>query len=224
MDQVFYRPIGFSFSVHYFRIHSNFIYIFSALRTNTFTFISLCMDHVLMAKILRFQLRHYTCLIKLTLLQLRHRTSLTKLMFNTRAPLMFTTRAHYIHVTCSKLPLFHSNILFHSPVSVHLQIRPVSQLIYHLLSPHSIISPTCLPSPNTYGTLRLYYFSPTTSRLTQERDQLIKTQCFAAYVPTKLTKIRHLPAPSRIVMRDAIKLAMAYLFIKLAMRKILVTL
>ena len=110
---------------------------------NTFTFISLCMDHVLMAKILRVQLRHYTCLIKLTLLQLRHRTSLTKPMFNTRAPLMLialaplmlTTRAHYIYVTCSKLALFHSNIPFHSLVSVHLQIRPVSQLIYHLLPP-----------------------------------------------------------------------------------------
>ena len=79
---------------------------------NTFTFISLCMDHVLMAKIFRFQLCHYTCLIKLTLLQLRHRTSLTKLMFNTRAPLMLTTCAYYIHVTCSKLPLFHLTFRF----------------------------------------------------------------------------------------------------------------
>ena len=65
-------------------------------------------------------------------------------------------------------------------------------------------------------------------RLTQDCDQLIKTQCFAAYVPIKLTvesnKIRDLPAPSRIVMHDAIKLVIAYLIIKLAMRKILVAL
>ena len=101
-------------------------------------------------------------------------------------------------------------------------------LLYHLLSPHPLISPTHLPSPNTCGTLRLFYFSPTTSRLTQVRDQLIKTQCFAAYVPTKSTvkfnRIRHLPAPSRIAMHDAIKHLMAYLFIKLAMQKTLVAL
>ena len=110
-----------------------------------------------MAKIFRFQLRHHACLIKPTLLQLHHCTSLTALMFITRAPLTiitrdpltfitrdpstsitraplpFTTRAHYIHDSCSKLTLFHSNILFHYTVFIYLHIQPVSQLTY--LSP-----------------------------------------------------------------------------------------
>ena len=147
----------------------------------------------------------------------------------TRASLTLNTRAHYIHDTYSKLSWFHSNILFHSPVFVHLKVWPVSLLTY--LSPvFPLLTRNSDPSPieNTSGTLWLYYFSPTTSRLIQDRDQLIKTRCFAAYVPTKLTvvfnSIRHLPAPSRIVMHETIKLAMAYLFIKLTMRKILVAL
>ena len=130
---------------------------FQRSERNTFTFLSLCIDHIFMAKIFRFQLRHQACLIKHTLLQLHHRTSLTTLMFITpapltistrdpltfitrdphisitRAPLTSTTRAHYIHDTCSKLTLFHSNILFHYPVFIYLHIQPVSQLTY--LSP-----------------------------------------------------------------------------------------
>ena len=96
------------------------------------------MDHVHIANIFHFQLRHHTSLIKLPLLQLHHRTSLTIIMLITpdpltpitRALLTFTTCAQYIHNTFSKLPLFHSNIPLHSPVLVHLQIRPVSQLPY----------------------------------------------------------------------------------------------
>ena len=122
---------------------------FQRSERNTFTFLSLCMDHAFIAKIFCFQLRHHMCLINVTLLQLHHRTSLTTLTFITRgplafitrnpltsitwAPLTFTTRADYIHDTCSKLTLFHSSILFHSPVFIHLQIQPVSQLTY--LSP-----------------------------------------------------------------------------------------
>ena len=122
---------------------------FQRSERNTFTFLSLCMDHAFIAKIFCFQLRRHMCLINVTLLQLHHRTSLTTLTFITRgplafitrnpltsitcAPLTFTTRADYIHDTCSKLTLFHSSILFHSPVFIHLQIQPVSQLTY--LSP-----------------------------------------------------------------------------------------
>ena len=65
---------------------------FQRSERNTFTILSLCMGHVLMGhvlmtKIFCFQLRHHTCLIKLTSLQLHHRTSLTTIMFITRAPL-----------------------------------------------------------------------------------------------------------------------------------------
>ena len=101
-------------------------------------------------------------------------------------------------------------------------------VIYHLLSPYPLISPAHLPSPNTSGTLRLFYFSPTTSRLTQLGNQLIKTQCFAAYVPTKptveLNRIWHPPAPPRIAMQNAIKHVLVYLFTEHVMLKTLVTL
>ena len=141
MNKVFCRFIGFSFSVYNFHIHSNLIYIFSALRKEHFYILFTMHGSCFHGQNLPFQLSHCTCLIKLTLLQLHHRTSLTTLMFITRdpltsitrAPLKFTTRAHYIHDTCSKLTLFHSNIPFHSPVFIHLQIQPVSQLTY--LSP-----------------------------------------------------------------------------------------
>ena len=151
----------------------------------------------------------------------------------TRAPLKFTTRAHYIYDTFSKLSLFQSNIPFHSPVSFHLQIQPVSQHFYLSLPPPppplpSLISSTHLPSPETSRTIRLFYFSSTRSRLTQDRNQLITTQCFAAYVlpnwTVEFNRIRQLPAQLRIVMQNAIMLAMAYLFIKLSIQKILITL
>ena len=112
-----------------------FIFIlFQPSERNIFTILLLCMDHVHIANIFRFQLRHHRSLIKLTLLQLHHRTSLTIIMLTTRDPLTpitrdlltFTARAHYIHDTFSKLPLFHSNILFHSTVLVPLQVQPVS--------------------------------------------------------------------------------------------------
>ena len=140
MDKVFCRFIGFRFSVYHFHIHSELIYIyihiFPAIRTNTSTILSLCMDHLHIANIFRFQLRHHTSLFKLTLLQLHHCKSLTIIMLITHDPLTLitralltsTTRAHYIHETFSKLPLFHANIPFHSSVFVHLQIQPVSQL------------------------------------------------------------------------------------------------
>ena len=104
--------------------------LFQPLERKTFIILSLCIDHVHIANIFHYQLRHHTSLIKLTLLHLQHCTSLTIIMLITRDPvtpitralITFTTRAHYIHDTFSKLPLFHSNILFHSPVLVHLQI------------------------------------------------------------------------------------------------------
>ena len=121
-------------------------------------------------------------------------------------------------VFCSFTGFSFSVYNFHIHMHIHIHIQSVSQLT-HLST-----------NPNTSGTLRFYYFSPTTSNLPQDQDQLIKTPCFAAYVPTKLivefNRIRQLPAPSRIVMHNniKIKLAIAYLFIKLAMRKVLVAL
>ena len=77
---------------------------FQWLERNTFTFLSLCISHVLMEKIFHFQLRHHTCLIKLTSLQLHHRTSLIKLKN--------ITSLQHNYNTCSKLTLHNSNILF----------------------------------------------------------------------------------------------------------------
>ena len=139
---------------------------------------------------------------------------------------------HMLITFMTRVPNCHYSIVIFRFVLQYLFTFKFDQflnlLISNLLSPHPIISLTHLPSLNTSGTLWLFYFSPTMSRLTQDCDQLIKTQCFAAYTSTKLTvesnRIWHLPTPLRIVMHDAIKLAMAYLFIKLAMRKVLVTL
>ena len=107
--------------------------------------------------------------------------------------------------------------------------RPVSQLTY--------LSPTLPPLTHKSDTSPISkYIWNTSNLLLLSNDleinpgprQIDKTQCFAAYIPTKLTvefnRIRHLPAPLRIVMHDAIKLTITYLFIKLAMRKILIAL
>ena len=162
--------LGLAYIIFIFTANSfTLIFIFSQpSERNTFTILSLCMDHVHIANIFRFQLRHPTSLIKLTLLQLHHRTSLTIIMLITRDPLTpitralltFTTRAHYIHDTFYKLPLLHSNILFHSSVFVHLQIRPVSQLPFLSLtfpSPthKSDSSPICKYIQNTSNLLLL---------------------------------------------------------------------
>ena len=140
----------------------------------------------------------------------------------TRGLLAFTTRAHYIHDTFFKLPLFHSNISFHSPVLVLLQIRPVSQLpCLSLTFPLPIHKSSSSPISKYIWNTSTLFFSPTTSTLTQVRDQLIKTQCFVAHVSRKSTaefnRIWHPPALPRIAMHDAIKHVMVYLFIKLAM-------
>ena len=134
-------------------------------------------------------------------------------------------------VFCSFTGFSFSVYNFHIHMHIHIHIQSVSQLT-HLSTNFSPLThkSDSSPYPNTSGTLRFYYFSPTTSNLPQDQDQLIKTPCFAAYVPTKLivefNRIRQLPAPSRIVMHNniKIKLAIAYLFIKLAMRKVLVAL
>ena len=81
-----------------------------------------------------------------------------------------------------------------------------------------------IPSPTTYGTLRNFYFCPTTSRLIQGRNQSVRIQCFAPYDPTRLTegfsKIWHLPASKKTAMHNVIKPVMVYLSAKLVMRKI----
>ena len=87
---------------------------------NIFTFLSLCISHVLMEKIFRFQLRHHTCLIKPTFLQLHHRTSLIKLPN--------ITSLHHNYNTCSILTFHHSNITSHYLVFIHLQIHSDFQL------------------------------------------------------------------------------------------------
>ena len=124
--------LGLAYIIFIFTVNSfTFIFISSQpWERNTSTILSLCMDHVHIANIFRFQLHHHTSLIKLTLLQLHHCKSLTIIMLVTHDPLTLitralltsTTRAHYIHETFSKLPLFHANIPFHSSVFVHLQI------------------------------------------------------------------------------------------------------
>ena len=172
-----------AFTISIFTITS--FTLFHCSERNTFTFPSLCMHQVLMGKIFCFQLRHHTCLIKVTLLQLHHHTSLTTFMLVTRAPLtlithapptfithnpltsithaplMFITRAHCIHDTCSKLSLFHSNIPFHSPVFVHLQIWPVSQLTYlsPIFSPLTHKSDLFPISKHTWNTLTVLLLS-----------------------------------------------------------------
>ena len=115
MGKVIYRFIGFSFSVCSIHSHSNLIQIFSEP-----TFLSLCISHVLMEKIFRFQLRHHTCLIKPTFLQLHHRTSLIKLLN--------ITSLHHNYNTCSILTFHHSNITSHYLVFIHLQIHSDFQL------------------------------------------------------------------------------------------------
>ena len=85
-----------------------------------------------------------------------------------------------------------------------------------------------LPSETTTGILRNYYFFWATKRLIQDRDQSIKNQFFATYVPMKLitgfSKIWHLHAPTKTIMHNVIKPAMVYLPTKLAMQKIVVAL
>ena len=80
-----------------------------------------------------------------------------------------------------------------------------------------------LPPPTTSGIFQNYYFFLATSRLIQDYEQSIKTQCFVPYALTKLIvgsgKIRHLHAPTKTVMHNT----MVYLSTKLAMRKVLVT-
>ena len=194
MDKVFLQFYWFQFQrIQFPYSQQHHLHFFSAQNETLLHFFRTLLQ------IFRFQLRHHVCLIKPILLQLHHRTSLTTLMFITHDPLTFitrdpltfitrnprtsitfTTRALYIHDTCSKLTLFYSNILFHSPVFIYLQIQPVSPLTY--------LSPTFPP------------------------------------LIMQFNRIWHLPAPSKIVMHDAIKLAMAYLFIKLTMQKILVAL
>ena len=211
MSKVFRRFISVSFSVYNFHIHSNLICIFSTLRTEHFYISSRCMDHVFMAKIFRFQLRHRSCLIKLTLLQLHHRTSLTTLTFIKQLhlrslhvlhlhslhlihllplPVLHLRSPHVLISFMTRAPNWYYSILTFRYIFQYLFTYKFNQflnlLIYQLIFPHSLISSTHLPSPNSSGTLWLYYFSPTTSKLTQDRNQLIKTQCFAAYVPIKL--------------------------------------
>ena len=241
VDKVFYRFIGFSFSVYHFHFHDELIYIyihtFPVIRTEHFYNSFIMHGSLSHCQYLPLSITSSTSLIKLALLQLHHRTSLTIIMLITHDPLTpisrgllkFTTRAHYIHDTFFKLPLFHSNIPFHSPVLVLLQIRPVSQLpCLSLTFPLPIHKSSSSPISKYIWNTSTLFFSPTTSTLTQVRDQLIKTQCFVAYVPTKPTaefnRIWHPPALLRIAMHDAIKHVMVYLFIKLAMQKTLVTL
>ena len=211
--------------------------LFKPLEQNTFAILALYMDHVHIANIFRFQLRHHTSFITLTLLQLHHRTSLIIIMLTTcdpltpitRALLTFNTRAHYIHDTFSKLPLFYSNIPFHSPVFVHLQIRPISQLPYLPLTFHSP------PHQSDSSPISRYIWN-TSSLLLLSNDVEInpgprsidQNPMFCCICSNKINRafnrIRHLPAPSRIAMHDAIKHVMAYLFIKLAMQKTLIAL
>ena len=103
---------------------------------------------------------------------------------------------------------------------IHLQIQSDFQLPH--LSP-AFVSFTQKYNPSPISNSN---FFPAISRLIQDRDQSIKTQCFAPYAPTKLivgfSKIPHLHAPTEIVLHDVIKLAMVYPSTKLAMQKILV--
>ena len=100
--------------------------------------------------------------------------------------------------------------------------------MYHLPFFHPFVSMSYLPSQTTSEILRNYYSFRATSRLIQDRKQSIKTQFFAPYAPIEFTvgfsKIRHLHAPTKTVMHDAIKPAVVYLPAKVAMRKIAVAL
>ena len=117
--------IDLSFSVCSIHSHSNAIQIFSQLRREYLTFLSLYISHVLTEKIFRFSLRHHPSLIKLTFLQLHHRTSLIKLKY--------ITSLHHNYYTWSILTLHYSNVISHDSVSLHLQI-PLDIQLLHLTS------------------------------------------------------------------------------------------
>ena len=117
--------IDLSFSVYSIHSHSNAIQIFSQLRRECLTFLSLYISHVLTEKIFRFSLRHHQSLINLTFLQLHHGTSLIKLKY--------ITSLHHNYYTWFILTLHYSNIISHDSVSLHLQI-PLDIQLLHLTS------------------------------------------------------------------------------------------
>ena len=100
--------------------------------------------------------------------------------------------------------------------------------MYHLPFFHPFVCMSYLPSQTTSEILRNYYSFRAKSRLIQDRKQSIKTQFFAPFAPIEFTvgfsKMRYLYAPTKTVMRDAIKPAVVYLQAKVAIRKISVAL
>ena len=191
---------------------------FQGSERNTFTFLSLCICHVLMAKIFSFQLLYHTCLIKLTSLQVYHCTSLIKLMNITS--LQHNYNVFQIDIT----PLYNSITLFSFyPFTDSFRFWTSAFAIHFCFTRSKVC---CI----FHLQLHMEHFEIATSfrQLIQVHSHLIKIQCFAPYAPTKLTvgfrKIWHLLAPMKTAMHDVIKPVMVYLSAKLVMRKILVAL
>ena len=186
---------------------------FQGSELNTFTFISLCLCHVLMAKIFSFQLLYHTCLIKLTSLQVYHCTSLIKLTNITS--LQHNYNMFQIDITS----LYNSITLFSFyPFTDSFTFSTSAFAIYFCFTRSKVC---CI----FHLQLHMEHFEIATSFrwLIQVHNHLIKIQCFAPYAPTKLTvvfsKIWHLLALMKTAMHDVIKPVMVYLSAKLVMRK-----
>ena len=220
---LWHLSIGFSFSIYS-------IYPFSQQSNSDFRtaqkgtplhFFHLYISHVLMEKIFCFPLRHHTHLIKLTLLQLHHRTSLIKLTN--------ITSLHHNYNTCSILTLHFSNITSHYSESIHLQIPSDIQLL-RLSSIFISLTQRCTSHSifnYIWNTSKLLLLSgnveinPGPRPINQ--NPVFRTIC-SSKINEGLSKIWHLPAPTKNAMHIVTKSVMVDLPAKLIMRKILVTL
>ena len=174
-----------------------------------------------MEKIFCFPLRHHSYLIKLTLLQLHHRISLLKLTN--------IASLHHNYNTCSILTLYYSNIISHYSVSIHFQILSDIQLL-HLPSFFISLAQRCTSysiSNDIWNTSKLLLLSGEVEINPGPRP-IDRNRVFSPYAPRNLTnglsKIWRLPAPMRIAVHVVIKLVMVYVWAKLVILKILVTL
>ena len=186
---------------------------FQGSELNTFTFISLCLCHVLMAKIFSFQLLYHTCLIKLTSLQVYYCTSLIKLT-------NITSLQHNYNVFQIDITSLYNSITLFSfyPFTDSFTFSTSAFAIYFCFTRSKVC---CI----FHLQLHMEHFEIATSFrwLIQVHNHLIKIQCFAPYAPTKLTvvfsKIWHLLALMKTAMHDVIKPVMVYLSAKLVMWK-----
>ena len=216
------KIFGFSFSVFSTHTHRKPIHISSALITEhihissakkffrfqrTFRPYSITSSHVQNKAYIVTILHHRTLLIKLTLIK----------------------SLDHNYNTCSKLTLHHPTIPLHPPIFIHLQIRLGFQL------PH--VSPAFLSPVRKYVLSSISNYIWNTSKLllfpgkvetntipqTIDQDPVFCSICSdRIYRGIRQDTVPY--APTKTVMRDAIKPAVVYLQAKVAIRKILVAL